>query len=215
MNLYCLTFVIFIDDNFSEHPKKPMKKRIVIFASGNGTNTQNVIKYFQNTNVAEVVCVFSNKKDAKALNRSKALKVEALSFSKAEMLAPKGLLSLLKERKPDLIVLAGFLLKFPENIIKTFQNKVINIHPALLPKYGGKGMYGHYVHQAVVKNKETETGITIHYVNQQYDEGAIIFQKKINIAPTDTPEDVAIKVQGLEHQWFSKVIEEVLFNGKM
>tara|TARA_B100000795_G_scaffold112494_1_gene83300 strand:+ start:14211 stop:14834 length:624 start_codon:yes stop_codon:yes gene_type:complete len=207
--------VIFIDDNFSEHPKKPMKKRIVIFASGNGTNTQNVIKYFQNTNVAEVVCVFSNKKDAKALNRSKALKVEALSFSKAEMLAPKGLLSLLKERKPDLIVLAGFLLKFPENIIKTFQNKVINIHPALLPKYGGKGMYGHYVHQAVVKNKETETGITIHYVNQQYDEGAIIFQKKINIAPTDTPEDVAIKVQGLEHQWFSKVIEEVLFNGKM
>jgi phosphoribosylglycinamide formyltransferase-1 len=191
-----------------------MKKRIVIFASGNGTNTQNIIKYFQNTNDAEVVCVFSNNKDAKVLNLSKALKV-ALSFSKAEMGASKGLLSLLIERKPDLIVLAGFLLKFPENIIKVFQNKVINIHPALLPKYGGRGMYGHHVHEAVVKNKETETGITIHYVNQQYDEGAIITQKKIYITPTDTSDDVATKVQSLEHDWFPKVIEDILLNGKM
>jgi phosphoribosylglycinamide formyltransferase-1 len=192
-----------------------MKKRIVIFASGNGTNTQNIIKYFQNTNDAEVVCVFSNNKDAKVLNLSKALKVEALSFSKAEMGASKGLLSLLIERKPDLIVLAGFLLKFPENIINVFQNKVINIHPALLPKYGGRGMYGHHVHEAVVKNKETETGITIHYVNQQYDEGAIITQKKIYITPTDTSDDVATKVQNLEHDWFPKVIEDILLNGKM
>jgi phosphoribosylglycinamide formyltransferase-1 len=192
-----------------------MKKRIVIFASGNGTNTQNIIKYFQNTNDVEVVCVFSNKKDAKVLNLSKVLKVEALSFSNAEMGAPKGLISMLIERKPDLIVLAGFLLKFPESIIKVFQNKVINIHPALLPKYGGKGMYGRHVHEAVVKNKETETGITIHYVNHQYDEGAIITQKKISIAPTDTSDDVARKVQGLEHDWFPKVIEGLLLNGKM
>lgn len=187
-----------------------MKKHIVLFASGNGTNTQNIIKYFQNSNQAEVVCVLSNNKNAQVLDRSKALNIEALSFTKAEMLAPRSLLSLLKQYKPDLIVLAGFLLKFPEIIIDAFPNKVINIHPALLPKYGGKGMYGHHVHKAVVENKETYSGITIHYVNNQYDKGEVIFQKKISITPQDTPQDVAAKVQQLEHQWLPKVIEDVL-----
>ena len=187
-----------------------MKKRIVIFASGNGTNTQNIIKYFQNSKHAQVVCVLSNNKNAKVLDRSLDLNIEALSFTKAEMLAPQGLLSLLNNRKPDLLVLAGFLLKFPEIIIDAYPNKVINIHPALLPKYGGKGMYGHHVHKAVVENKETHSGITIHYVNNHYDQGTVIFQKKTTIAPQDTPQDVAQKVQLLEHQWLPKVIEDVL-----
>lgn len=187
-----------------------MKKRIVIFASGNGTNTQNIIKYFQNSKHAQVVCVLSNNKNAKVLARSLDLNIEALSFTKAEMLAPQGLLSLLNNRKPDLLVLAGFLLKFPEIIIDAYPNKVINIHPALLPKYGGKGMYGHHVHKAVVENKETHSGITIHYVNNHYDQGKVIFQKKTTIAPQDTPQDVAQRVQLLEHQWLPKVIEDVL-----
>ena len=187
-----------------------MKKRIVIFASGNGTNTQNIIKYFQNSKHAQVVCVLSNNKNAKVLARSLDLNIEALSFTKAEMLAPQGLLSLLNNRKPDLLVLAGFLLKFPEIIIDAYPNKVINIHPALLPKYGGKGMYGHHVHKAVVENKETYSGITIHYVNNHYDQGKVIFQKMTTIAPLDTPQDVAQKVQLLEHQWLPKVIEDVL-----
>ena len=187
-----------------------MKKRIVLFASGNGTNAQNIINYFQNSNQAEVVCVLSNNKNAKVLQRSLALNVMAFSFTKTEMLSPQGLLSVLKQHNPDLIVLAGFLLKFPEIIIDAYPNKVINIHPALLPKYGGKGMYGQHVHKAVVANKETQSGITIHYVNNQYDQGGVIFQKNTRILPQDTPQDVANKVQLLEHQWLPKIIEDIL-----
>ena len=192
-----------------------MKKRIVLFASGNGTNAQNIINYFQNSNQAEVVCVLSNNKNAKVLQRSLALNVMAFSVTKTEMLAPQGLLSVLKKHNPDLIVLAGFLLKFPEIIIDAYPNKVINIHPALLPKYGGKGMYGKHVHKAVVANKETQSGITIHYVNNQYDQGGVIFQKKTTLLAQDTPQDVATKVQHLEYQWLPKVIEDVLFKTKL
>jgi phosphoribosylglycinamide formyltransferase-1 len=189
-----------------------MKKRVIIFASGNGTNTQNIIKYFENSKRVAVVCVLSNNKNAMVLERSAALHVEALAFTKAQMLSPQGVLRILKNRKPDLIVLAGFLLKFPEIIIDAFPNKVINIHPALLPKFGGKGMYGNHVHKAVVANKETHSGITIHYVDNQYDKGEIIFQKKTLLAPKDTPKDVAVKVQFLEHQWLPKIIEQILIN---
>ena len=189
-----------------------MKKRVIIFASGNGTNTQNIIKYFENSKRVAVVCVLSNNKNAMVLERSAALHVEALAFTKAQMLSPQGVLRILKNRKPDLIVLAGFLLKFPEIIIDAFPNKVINIHPALLPKFGGKGMYGNHVHKAVVANKETHSGITIHYVDNQYDKGEIIFQKKTLLAPKDTPKDVAVKVQFLEYQWLPKVIEQILIN---
>ena len=189
-----------------------MKKRVIIFASGNGTNTQNIIKYFENSKRVAVVCVLSNNKNAMVLERSAALHVEALAFTKAQMLSPQGVLRILKNRKPDLIVLAGFLLKFPEIIIDAFPNKVINIHPALLPKFGGKGMYGNHVHKAVVANKETQSGITIHYVDNQYDQGEIIFQKKTLLAPKDTPKDVAVKVQFLEHQWLPKIIEQILIN---
>ncbi|MCG2419983.1 phosphoribosylglycinamide formyltransferase [Aequorivita sp. F47161] len=187
-----------------------MKKRIVIFASGSGTNTENIIKYFQRAQFAEVVQVLSNKKDAKVLERAKNLNVAAISFSKDELFASEGVLKILKETKPDIIVLAGFLLKFPEIILKEFPNKVINIHPALLPKYGGKGMYGNFVHEAVVKNNEVETGITIHYVNENYDEGAIISQKKVTLSDNETPETVAEKIHKLEYEWFPKIVEEVL-----
>src|SRR5690606_1216963 len=182
-----------------------MKKRIVIFASGSGTNAKNIIKYFQRSQFAEVVLVLSNKKDAKVLERAKNLDIPTISFTKEELFSEDGIIEILNKAKPDLIVLAGFLLKFPEIILKEFQNKVINVHPALLPKYGGKGMYGNFVHEAILKNKEVETGITIHYVNENYDEGAIISQKKISISENDTAETIAEKVHKLEYEWFPKI----------
>lgn len=197
----------------SEKPKKTTtKKRIVIFASGNGTNAENIIKYFRETEFAKVVLVLSNKKDAKVLVRASNLNVRAESFTKEELFLPEGILKKLKEVKPDLIVLAGFLWKFPEIIIAEFPNQIINIHPALLPKYGGKGMYGSIVHEAVVKNKDSETGISIHYVNENYDEGTIIAQKKVVVSESDTPETVAEKVHQLEYEWFPKIIEGLLKN---
>lgn len=187
-----------------------MKKRIVIFASGSGTNTQNIVEYFQQGKFAKVVHILTNKKDAKVLKRAKALNVKGSSFTKEELNSEKGVLKILEKAKPDLIVLAGFLLKFPDIILKKFPNKVINIHPALLPKFGGKGMYGMNVHQAVVDQKETETGITIHYVNENYDEGAIICQKNVGISDSDSPKEVAQKVHALEYEHFPKVIEALL-----
>jgi phosphoribosylglycinamide formyltransferase-1 len=192
----------------SKETKK--EKRIVIFASGSGTNTQNVIQYFQQSKVAEVVLVLTNNKDAKVLARAESLKVKTSYFSKTELLSEEGVLKTVTESRPDLIVLAGFLLKFPDIILRKFPNKVINIHPALLPKYGGKGMYGPHVHDAIVANNETETGITIHYVNENYDEGAIILQKKTEISPSDTAATVAKKVHQLEYEWLPKVIEGLL-----
>lgn len=204
------TFVI-IYLNTSVKTMSPEKeKRIVIFASGSGTNARNVIQYFQQSKVAEVVHVLSNKKDAKVLARAKSYNIKASSFSKQELVSEEGVLQLLKKIAPDVIVLAGFLLKFPEIILQEFPNKVINIHPALLPKYGGKGMYGRYVHEAVIANGEKETGITIHYVNENYDEGAIILQKKIEVLPNDTPLHVAEKVHILEYEWLPRVIEDIL-----
>lgn len=187
-----------------------MEKRIVIFASGSGTNTQNIITYFLNKPIAKVIHVLSNNKNAKVLERAKALGVKASHFSKDQLINEDGVLKLLKKDQPDLIVLAGFLSLFPATILKIFSKKVINIHPALLPNYGGKGMYGTYVHEAVVANREKFTGITIHYVNEKYDEGAIIFQKSVALAPSDTPETVAQKVQALEYEWFPRVIEQIL-----
>lgn len=187
-----------------------MKKRIVIFASGSGTNAQNIIEYFHRGDFAEVVHVYSNRKDAFVLERAKLLQVTATSFTRDALFAESGVIYQLRQDRPDLIVLAGFLWKFPELILKEFPFKVINIHPALLPKYGGKGMYGMFVHQAVVAHKEEETGITIHYVNEAYDEGKIIFQARIEVNKDDTPESVATKIHQLEYEHFPKVIEQVL-----
>ena len=184
-------------------------KRIVIFASGSGTNAENIIKYFQKSTVATVVHVLCNKKDAKVLKRANILNVNNLHFSKEDFIEDDTILNLLKTTA-DFIVLAGFLLRVPQKIIEAFPNKIINIHPALLPKYGGKGMYGMHVHEAVVENKEKETGITIHYVNENYDEGAIIFQKSVILDKNDTPEDVAMKIHQLEMKYFPKVIEDFI-----
>lgn len=185
-------------------------KRIVIFASGSGTNAENLIKFFHNSDNACVIQVLSNNPHAKVLERAKNLKVSALSFNKIAFSKTDDVLNIVKASKPDLIVLAGFLWKFPENILNEFQNKVINVHPALLPKYGGKGMYGIHVHKAIVENNERETGITIHYVNEYYDEGAIIFQAKCNVDKSDSAEDVAAKIHELEMEHFPKVVEKLL-----
>ncbi|WP_109098801.1 phosphoribosylglycinamide formyltransferase [Aquimarina sp. AU58] len=189
-------------------------KRIIIFASGSGTNAENIIKYFHERKIAEVTHVFSNNLRAKVLKRAHALKVKALHFDKESFYDTNEVLNILKDAKPDIIVLAGFLWIFPKKIIETFPDKVINVHPALLPKYGGKGMYGHHVHEAVVRNKEKESGITIHYVNEHYDEGAIIFQAKTSISKEDSAEDVAQAIHQLEYKHFPIVIEELLFAGK-
>jgi len=186
-------------------------KRIAILASGSGTNAENIIKYFKDNTLISVVKVLSNKKDAKVLERAERLNINCMNFSRADFFTSDKILKFLKENV-DFIVLAGFLWKIPDNIIEAFPNKIINIHPALLPKYGGKGMYGMYVHEAVVKNKESESGITIHYVNENYDEGAIIYQKSFKVLTTDTAEDVAEKVHGLEYEYFPKIIEKVVLD---
>lgn len=183
----------------------------MIFASGSGTNAENIIKYFQGSEKAEVVAVFSNKRSAKALKRAHDLEVKALHFDREALYQSKEVFNLLKDMQPDLIVLAGFLWIFPNQILHEFHNKVINLHPALLPKFGGKGMYGMNVHRAVVEKKEVETGITIHYVNEKYDEGEIIFQAVTPVDPLDSAEDIAAKIHQLEYEHFPKVIENLLF----
>ena len=187
-----------------------MMKRIVIFASGSGTNAENIIRFFGKTDFAEVSHVFSNKRTAGVLKKAHGLKVPALHFDKESFYRTNEVLNILKDLNPDLIVLAGFLWIFPKKIIDTFPNQVINIHPALLPKYGGKGMYGNHVHQAVLANKETESGITVHYVNDQYDEGAIIKQVKIDISNMQSSEDIANAIHTLEYAHYPIVIKELL-----
>ena len=184
-------------------------KKIVVFASGSGSNAENIIKYFNLKGKARVTCVFTNNAQAKVIDRAKNLNVTTEIFSKKE-LNESELLHKINSIAPDLIILAGFLLKFPSSIINQYSNKIINIHPALLPKFGGKGMYGMHVHQAVVDQKETETGITIHYVNENYDEGAIVFQKSFALEGNETPEDVANKIHELEHLHFPEIIAQLL-----
>ncbi|ESU29857.1 phosphoribosylglycinamide formyltransferase [Flavobacterium limnosediminis JC2902] len=184
-------------------------KKIVIFASGSGSNAENIIAHFKNSGAAEVVAVLTNNPNAKVIERAENHNVPAVVFNKAE-LNDGTVLKKVKDLQPDLIVLAGFLLMFPKDIIAGYPDKVINIHPALLPKYGGKGMYGMHVHQAVLDNKDKETGITIHYVNEKYDEGAIIFQTSVNIEDCSTPEEIVTKVHELEHKHFPEVIEKLI-----
>ena len=185
--------------------------KIVIFASGSGTNAENIIRYFQATKSASVEAVFTNKADAQVIQRAEKYQVPSQVFTKNDLETGK-VLQEINAIQPDLIVLAGFLLKFPESIVAEYPDKIINIHPALLPKYGGKGMYGMHVHRAVVDNKESKTGITIHYVNENYDEGNIIFQKEVTVLISDTPEVVAAKIHELEQDHFPVVIEKLLTN---
>jgi phosphoribosylglycinamide formyltransferase-1 len=184
-------------------------KRIVIFASGSGTNAENIIQFFNQTKTAIVTKVLCNNERAKVFERCKILNVDSLYFSRTEFSKSDFILDILKEQA-DYVVLAGFLWRIPQRIIDAFPDKIINIHPALLPKYGGKGMYGMNVHKAVAANKEPETGITIHYVNENYDEGAIIFQAKTVVDESDSPERIAEKIHQLEQLYFPKVIEEII-----
>lgn len=184
-------------------------KRILIFASGSGTNAQNIIKHFKNTDYARVTSVFTNNQNAGVIEKAAQLGVPSVVFSKEELLDGSVSSKVISDN-PDLIVLAGFLLKYPDDIIARFPNKIINIHPALLPKYGGKGMYGMHVHRAVYNNKEQETGISIHFVNEHYDQGGIISQHKIAIEDCASAEEIAAKIHELEQQYFPTIIEKIL-----
>ncbi|HZJ80078.1 MAG TPA: phosphoribosylglycinamide formyltransferase [Dysgonamonadaceae bacterium] len=183
---------------------------IALFASGNGTNAENIALHFGKSTQIKVALVVSNKPNAFVHTRAKALSIPSYSFSKQEIEEGTQLLQLLKEYSIDYIVLAGFLLKIPSTLLDNFPNKIINIHPALLPKHGGKGMYGDNVHKNVIAKGDTTTGITIHYVNEKYDDGEIIFQASCPIFPSDTYNDVAERVQILEHAFFPRIIEQVI-----
>jgi phosphoribosylglycinamide formyltransferase-1 len=185
-------------------------RNIAIFASGSGTNAENIIEYFSTKNGAKVTLVLSNKRQAMVLKRAERHNVKTIFFERDDFYLSRKVLDCLLLNRIDFIVLAGFLWLVPENIIKIFRGRIINIHPALLPKYGGKGMYGEAVHKAVVGNRDPESGITIHYVNSHYDEGDIIFQTKCRVEPTDTPETLAVKIHALEYQHFPGVIEELV-----
>lgn len=185
-------------------------KKIIIFASGSGTNAQNIIEYFNKSVEKKVSLVFSNKKDAKVLDRAEKLGVDTVVFTREDLYQNNKVIEMLENEQPDLIVLAGFLWLIPPSIIKKFPNKIVNIHPALLPKYGGKGMYGMHVHKAVLDNREAESGITIHFVNEEYDAGDIIFQATCPVEEGDTPDLIAQRIHSLEHENFPKVIEKVL-----
>lgn len=183
-------------------------KRIAILASGAGTNAENIIKYFQDSDIAQVVAVFSDKADAGVLERAKKLGVPRTVFSSSE-LKNGELLKKLRAGRIDILVLGGFVQKVPPDIIEAFPERIVNIHPALLPDYGGKGFYGKYVHQAVVENEEEVSGITIHYVTEEYDEGDVIFQEEVELDPEDSWEDVQYKVRQLELKHYPEVIEYI------
>lgn len=192
-----------------QYSKVLMKKRIILFASGNGSNAVNICQYFEHFKNIDVTEVYTNNSKARVINKLTFFGIKTNVFNKVAF-TDGELLSEIKSKKPSLIVLAGFLWKIGSDWVKEFSNKIINIHPALLPKYGGKGMYGTHVHQAVKENHETETGITIHYVNEAYDEGEVIFQAKVTIENEDSIEIIASKVHELEQANFPKVIQNLL-----
>ena len=188
-------------------------KKIILFASGSGSNFKKICEYFKNDNTVSIELLISNNPKAKALQIAESFNIKTLVIDKQSFYdSGKALINVLKIN-PSLIVLAGFLWKIPPAFIAKFANKIINIHPALLPKFGGKGMYGMHVHNAVIINKEIESGITIHYVNENYDEGSIIFQKKIKILKSDDSLEISKRILKLEHEFFPIIIQKVLNNG--
>ncbi|NJL76968.1 MAG: phosphoribosylglycinamide formyltransferase [Saprospiraceae bacterium] len=184
--------------------------KIAIFASGRGSNAEKIIKYFQQHPTIKVQLIVSNKADAPVLQLAEKFGISSLVIHKARFLQTNDLLDELESFKINFIVLAGFLWLIPSYLVHAFSGRIVNIHPSLLPKYGGKGMYGMKVHEAVFESKDQETGITIHHVNEHYDEGSIIFQAKCAVTPLDTPVTIAQKVQLLEHQYFPVIIENML-----
>jgi Folate-dependent phosphoribosylglycinamide formyltransferase PurN len=198
-----------ISIDYAQKTLNIMSKKIAIFASGSGSNAENIVTYFDSNPEFEFPLIISNKIDAFVHERAKKLKIPSFTFSKNEFEDGILIVDLLKKYEIDGIVLAGFLLKVPKSILEAFPNKIINIHPALLPKYGGKGMYGDRVHTAVHAAGEKTSGITIHYVNENYDEGNIIFQAECELNSADTPHSIAEKVHNLEYEWFPKIVERV------
>lgn len=187
-------------------------KNVAIFASGSGTNAENIARYFAKSETINVAVVLSNNKNVGVHGRVNKLGIPSFVFSRDEFVEGTPVLEKLSEYRIDLIVLAGFMNKISDALLNAYPGKIINIHPALLPKYGGKGMYGMHVHEAVVAAGEKESGITIHYIDENYDEGSTIFQAKCPVLPSDTPEDVATKVHALEYAHYPHVIEDVLLS---
>ena len=189
------------------------KKNIAIFVSGSGSNCENIIKYFMNSETVTIALVLSNRADAYALTRAKKYDIPTCIMGKVDFNNENKILPLLAQYDIDFIVLAGFLLMIPNFLVKAYEHRMINLHPALLPKYGGKGMYGHHVHEAVKAAGETETGMTVHWVSDVCDGGEIIAQFSTPISPEDTPDDIAEKEHVLEMEHFPKVIEKILLEG--
>lgn len=186
-----------------------MTKSIILFSSGNGSNVEKICDYFEENPKVSISRIFTNNPKAGVIERAKRFQIEVQVFNKKEF-KEGHLLKQVVSLKPNLIILAGFLWRIGQNWVNKFPKQIINIHPALLPRYGGKGMYGKYVHNAVMANNEKETGITIHYVNKDYDKGGIIFQKKVSLSENDSAIQIAKKVQELEHRYFSVVIAQIL-----
>ncbi len=187
-----------------------MKKRIAIFASGSGSNAQKIMEYFKKHNDAEVAILLTNNPEAYVLQRADNFEIPSHIFDKHEFYETDNIVNLLKNLQVNIIILAGFLWLIPQNLLKAFPNKIINIHPALLPKFGGKGMYGDRIHQSVLDTGEEESGITIHFVNDQFDEGEVIYQSRFRIEKDDDLEMIKFKGQQLEHLHYPKVIEQLL-----
>lgn len=185
-------------------------KRIAIFASGSGSNAEAIARYLADRTDVEISLILTNNPEAGVIQRARRLHIPVVVFDRKTFYESDRIIDLLRNQGTDLVVLAGFMMLIPEKLVQTFPRQIVNIHPALLPKYGGKGMYGHFVHEAVVAAGEVESGITIHYVNEVYDEGEIIFQATCALAPTDTPDDVARKVQLLEHEHYPRVVGQVV-----
>ena len=183
--------------------------KIALFASGSGTNVENIANYFNGRTSAKPVCVLCNKPDAFVLERAKRLGLDSMTFNRTDFNDGQKIMEYLSKHDIDFIVLAGFLWLVPEYLINKYPGRIVNIHPALLPKFGGKGMYGMHVHEAVKQSGETETGITIHLIDGNYDKGNTVFQAKVSVEPTDSPDDIANKVHKLEYQYYPKVIEEI------
>ena len=190
--------------------KRTTVKKIAILASGSGSNAENIANYFKGSDYAGVSFIIANNPDAYVIERAKRLGIEYAVVTKAQFMEADSIIDMLKERDIDFVVLAGFLLLVPAKLIQAYPGRIVNIHPALLPKHGGKGMYGDRVHKAVVESGDTESGITIHLIDEQYDKGTTFFQAKCPVLPTDTPDDVATKVHALEYEHFPHVIEEIL-----
>ena len=185
-------------------------KHIAIFASGSGSNAEKIAEYFADRSDVEITLIASNNSKAGVIDRARRLHIPVLLFDRTTFYQTDRIVQLLQQQHVDLLVLAGFMWLIPENLVKAYTNRMLNIHPALLPNYGGKGMYGHFVHEAVVAAGETESGITIHYVNDRYDEGNIVFQASCALETGDGPDEVAHKVQILEHLHYPRVVDEVL-----